>query len=128
VAEPPVAEPRSPELTVTIDARDPRSLAPFWAAALAYDVAGAEGSYVALVPRGRPGPNLLLQRVPEEKAGKNRVHLDLKVPDIEDTAARLEQLGAHRTSGVMSELGATWIVMADPEGNEFCVCDGGGGC
>lgn len=117
-----------PELTVTIDARDPEALAPFWAAALAYEIAGSEGNYVALAPSGRAGPVVLLQRVPEEKSGKNRVHLDLKVPDIEAAASRLVGLGARRTSGVERELGSTWIVMADPEGNEFCVCDGGSGC
>ena len=116
-----------PELTVTVDARDPEALAPFWAAALAYAVVGAEGNYVALVPSGRPGPTVLLQRVPEEKTAKNRVHLDLKVPDIEAEASRLEGLGARRSSGVLRELGSSWIVMADPEGNEFCVCDGGSG-
>jgi predicted enzyme related to lactoylglutathione lyase len=118
----------APELTVTMDARDPETLAPFWAAALGYQVVFKEGSYVGLVPDGRPGPTLLLQKVPEDKSGKNRVHLDLKVPDFEAEATRLEELGARRTSGVERELGASWIVMADPEGNEFCVCDGGGGC
>jgi len=117
-----------PELTVTIDAADPEALAVFWAAALGYDRAGAADSYVALVPPGRPGPNVLLQRVPEPKTVKNRVHLDLKVPDIAATVARLQALGARRTSEVIEELGSCWIVMADPEGNEFCVCDGQGGC
>jgi predicted enzyme related to lactoylglutathione lyase len=117
-----------PELTVTIDAADPAALAPFWAAALGYRVAGADGAYVALVPDGASGPNVLLQSVPEPKTGKNRVHLDLKVPDVAATVARLESLGARRTSGVMEELGSCWVVMADPEGNEFCVCDGQGGC
>jgi predicted enzyme related to lactoylglutathione lyase len=119
----------APRITVVIDARNPGALAPFWAAALGYVVEEALGSYVALVPGGRPGPNLLLQRVPEAKASKNRVHLDLKVPDVEGLVERLESLGARRAgAGAVSELGATWIVMTDPEGNEFCVCDGAGGC
>jgi predicted enzyme related to lactoylglutathione lyase len=123
-----VTDPPAPVLTVTMDAADPEALAPFWAAALGYRVAGAEGDYVALVPLAGGGPNVLLQQVPEPKSGKNRVHLDLKVPDIEAEAARLESLGARRTAGPVSELGSRWIVMADPEGNEFCVCDGQGGC
>ena len=118
----------APVLTVTMDAADPQSLAPFWAAALRYRVAGAEGNYVALVPLEGTGPTVLLQQVPEAKAGKNRVHLDLKVADVEAEAARLEALGASRSAGPRSELGSRWIVMADPEGNEFCVCDGQGGC
>ena len=124
-----MADPAPPGLTVTIDARDPVALGPFWAAALGYEVAGSEGAYVALVPQEGTGPVVLLQRVPEPKTGKNRVHLDLKVPDVEATATRLEELGARRLSdGALSELGSTWVVMADPEGNEFCVCNGQGGC
>ena len=61
-----------------------------------------------------------MQQVPEPKTVKNRVHLDLKVPDVEATVARLEALGA-RTAGPIEELGSCWVVMADPEGNEFCV-------
>ena len=123
-----MSDPGAPEISVAIDSVDPEALAPFWAAALDSEVAGTEGAYTALVPRGRPGPNVLLQRVPEAKAGKNRLHIDIKVADFEATAARLEQLGARRMTGAVSELGSTWIVMADPEGNEFCVCDGQGGC
>jgi predicted enzyme related to lactoylglutathione lyase len=118
-----------PDISLVIDARDPGALAPFWAAALGYRVAGAEGNYVALVPEGRPGFNLLIQRVAEEKAVKNRVHIDLKDPDVDGLVGRLERLGARRLEdGARTELGATWVVMADPEGNEFCVCDGAGGC
>jgi hypothetical protein len=78
------------------------------------------------------GPRIFFQRVPEPKRGKNRVHLDIKVggdhgtpPDerrrrIEAEAARLVGLGATRLSPV-EERGDFWIVMTDPEGNEFCV-------
>jgi hypothetical protein len=118
-----------PDLSLVIDCVDPEALAPFWASALRYVVVGAEGNYVVLVPEGRPGPNLLLQRVAEEKPAKNRLHLDLKVRDVRGLVERLEGLGAHRAEeGVRSELGATWVVMLDPAGNEFCVCDGAGGC
>jgi predicted enzyme related to lactoylglutathione lyase len=120
---------RVPDLSLVVDARHPEALAPFWAAALGYLVAGAEGNYVALVPDGRPGPNLLIQQVDEAKTVKNRVHLDLKDPDVEGLVTRLEGLGARRLEeGPRREWGATWVVMADPEGNEFCVCDGAGGC
>ena len=81
-----------------------------------------------LLPDGRPGPKLLLQRVPEPKAGKNRMHLDLHTPDIEAEAARLEGLGARRLEpDAMDEHGSKWVLMADPDGNEFCVCDAGAG-
>jgi predicted enzyme related to lactoylglutathione lyase len=61
--------------------------------------------------------------VPERKQGKNRMHLDLWVSDIEAEAQRLVGLGARRQSAQpLEELGSRWIVMADPEGNEFCLC------
>ena len=116
-------------LGLVLDSRDPDALAPFWAAALRYQVLGGAGNYVMLTPDGRPGPNLLIQRVPEDKAGKNRMHMDVHTPDVEGEVARLEELGARRLDdGVRSEFGSTWIQMADPEGNEFCVCDGGACC
>jgi predicted enzyme related to lactoylglutathione lyase len=61
--------------------------------------------------------------VPEPKQAKNRMHLDLWVADIEAEAQRLVRLGARRQSvKPVEELGSRWIVMADPEGNEFCLC------
>jgi hypothetical protein len=59
---------------------DPVALGAFWAPALDYASAGEFGSYVALFPNGRPGPKLLLQRVAEPKAAKNRMHLDIEAP------------------------------------------------
>ncbi len=115
-------------LGLVLDCRDPAALAPFWAIALGYVTLGGVENYVLLGPDGRPGPKLLLQQVPEEKIGKNRMHLDIEVADIENLASRLEQLGAHRVRiDAMAEHGSQWILMTDPEGNEFCVCDGGAG-
>ena len=75
---------------------------------------------------GAAAPRLLLQGVPEDKSAKNRLHLDIHVADIEAEAQRLEAAGATRI-GQPLELGDTrWVVMADPEGNEFCVCSEGG--
>ena len=111
---------------LVLDCRDPVALAPFWAEALRYVNVGAVDNYVLLVPDGRAGPHLLLQQVPEDKTVKNRMHLDVHIADIEGEAARLEQLGARRLEGqVRSEHGSSWVMMADPEGNEFCVCDAG---
>jgi predicted enzyme related to lactoylglutathione lyase len=118
------------QLTVglVLDCRDPERLAPFWETALGYVTLGGLGNYVLLVPNGGVGPKLLLQKVSEPKAGKNRMHLDIETPMVEQVAARLEQLGASRVSpDVVEEHGQRWIVMNDPEGNEFCVCDGGSG-
>ena len=115
-----------PELGLVLDCADPLALADFWAPALAYVSVGEVGSYVALFPSGRPGPKLLLQRVSEPRVAKNRMHLDIEVPDIETEATRLVALGASRVQDeTLSEHGSTWILMADPEGNEFCICDAG---
>ncbi len=101
---------------VTIDCSDPQSLAGFWTAALDTTVAGDYGDFVLLTGT----PALGLQRVPEPRAGKNRVHLDLYTDDRGAEVARLTALGA----AVLAEgnaPGLWWTVLADPECNEFCV-------
>ena len=114
----------APHFGLVLDCADPERLAEFWAEALGYANVGSAGVYVALYPREGTGPKLLLQRVTEPKATKNRMHLDIEVPDIDMEAARLCGLGAQRVSDdTHSEHGSTWILMADPEGNEFCICD-----
>lgn len=115
-----------PEIGLVLDCTDPVRLSAFWAPALGYVSVGEFGSFVALFPDGRAGPKLLLQRVPEPKAAKNRMHLDIEVADIEAEASRLEALGATRVQPeTMHEHGTTWVLMNDPEGNEFCICDAG---
>jgi hypothetical protein len=125
---------------ITFDCADPSRLAEFWAAALGYkkqdlpdgyaswpEFLAAQGipedqwnSANAVVdPEGR-GPRLYFQQVPEPKTTKNRLHLDLSASDIEAEAERLVGLGARRVRRV-DERGESWIVMQDPEGNEFCV-------
>ena len=111
---------------LVLDCQDPNVVAAFWAGALDYVSVGEAGAYVMLLPNGRPGPKLLLQQVPEAKTVKNRMHLDIDATDIEAEAARLEALGARRVAAdPIHEHDTNWILMADPEGNEFCVCDGG---
>jgi predicted enzyme related to lactoylglutathione lyase len=117
---------RGPIIGLVLDAVEPDTLARFWAEAIDYVEIGAAGSYIMLVPNGRPGPKLLIQWVPEAKTVKNRMHLDIDATDIHAEAARLEALGARRVRpDPIHEYETSWIVMADPEGNEFCVCDGG---
>lgn len=107
---------------VVIDCADHGAVVDFWAAALGYERREVNEQYVALVPPSRePGrPPLLFQRVPEPKVAKNRVHLDLRAEVMADEVVRLRDLGAtvlaERTLGDFA-----WTVMADPEGNEFCV-------
>jgi predicted enzyme related to lactoylglutathione lyase len=111
---------------LVLDCADPSRLAEFWSAALGYTTLGVAGSYVMLVDQSGQQPKLLLQHVPEAKAGKNRMHLDIESPAVDDEVTRLEALGAQRLeTEARAEHGTHWVIMADPEGNEFCVCDGG---
>ncbi|MFN8167744.1 MAG: VOC family protein [Candidatus Nanopelagicales bacterium] len=139
------------QFQVTFDCLDPARLAEFWAAALGYQLDSSPPGFAtwpeALAAWGVPesewnsasavvdpsgaGPRVFFQRVPERRSTKNRVHLDLRCSDV--TAApdvrreqalaavpALVELGATRSHEVES-LGSFWIVMHDPEGNEFCV-------
>ena len=84
------------------------------------------GNYLLLVDQTGQQPKLLLQRVTEPKSGKNRMHFDIETPTVDEEVARLEALGAQRLEAdAVEEHGSRWVVMADPEGNEFCVCNGG---
>jgi predicted enzyme related to lactoylglutathione lyase len=112
------------QLAIVIDAADPDALREFWVAALRYEPFGAAGAYrSATPPGGESGPKLVFQQVPEpQTATKNRLHLDIIVGDeIEAETARLVALGATAVSGLVEEVGTSWIVLADPEGNEFCL-------
>lgn len=109
-------------LDITLDCHDPDVLADFWAEALGYEDGGRHGEFRPLFPRDDAGPVLVLQQVDEPRLGKNRMHLDLHVDDLDGEVARLVGLGARRLAAVPVEgHGHTWFVMADPEGNEFCV-------
>ena len=113
---------------LVLDCVDAADLARFWSGALGYTTVGGAGSYVLLIDPDGVRPKLLLQAVPEAKATKNRMHLDIETPDVEGEARRLESLGARRLEpDARCEHGSNWVIMADPEGNEFCVCDGGSG-
>jgi predicted enzyme related to lactoylglutathione lyase len=110
---------------IVIDSVDPDAVAPFWCGLLGVERAGAFGDdYVLLTNGGGAVPPIAFQRVPETKAGKNRVHLDLTVHDVEEATRRVEALGGSRIGGVRETDGYRWQVMADPEGNEFCLTPG----
>ncbi len=109
------------ELVIVLDCADPVGLADFWAGALGYRIAGTSLPYTGLKdPRGHL-PTLLLQQVPEPKHGKNRMHLDLRVGALEPTLSRLLSYGARRVRGPFDDRGWLTTVLADPEGNEFCL-------
>lgn len=107
-----------------IDSTDPATDATFWERALGWRRSHEEPDVVVLEPpAGSPedgvAPDLLFVRVPETKAGKNRLHLDLRPDDQDAEVARLEGLGARRVDVGQGQV--SWVVMADPAGNEFCV-------
>jgi hypothetical protein len=108
-----------------IDSEAPGRLARFWAEALGWVISHAEDpEWVVEPPAGSREdcvvPDLLLIKVPECKTGKNRLHLDLRPDDQSAEIARLEGLGARRVDIGQGD-NRSWVVMADPEGNEFCV-------
>jgi len=109
---------------VTIDCAEPFELARFWAAVFGTGIESSLGEgphYVDLLPV-LGVPILRFQRVPEPKTTKNRLHLDLVVEDLDHARAWVEALGGRRAPGQpMTEYGWSWIVMQDPEGNEFCL-------
>jgi catechol 2,3-dioxygenase-like lactoylglutathione lyase family enzyme len=93
----------------------------FWPAAIGYTTLGRAGSYVLLVDESGQ-PKLLLQRVDEPKAGKNRMHFDIETPTVDEAVGRLEALDGIAHDAI-EEHGNRWVVMADAEGDEFCVCN-----
>ena len=139
------------KIQVTFDCAEPERLATFWATVLSYEVQPSpdgystweefaidhgipghqRGSISAIVDPEGDGPRLFFQRVPESKSAKNRVHLDVNVsrkgaePDerrtqIDAEVERLVTAGATKQDAV-EERGGYWVVMTDPEGNEFWV-------
>lgn len=112
------------QIAIVIDAADPEALRDFWVAALNYEPHGSAGPYrSATPPPGEVGPKLVFQHVPEPRATtKNRLHIDIIVGDeVDAEVARLTELGARASTDRIDEVGTSWVVLADPEGNEFCV-------
>ena len=111
------------ELVVVIDCSRLDRSAEFWTAVLGYVPDGvATGRYQTLLPADGHGAEILLQLVPEVKDRKNRVHLDLRTPQLETETERVVRLGAQLlTEQPVAEAGWRWHVLADPDGNEFCV-------
>ncbi len=107
---------------ITIDCANPRSLAEFWTKALNLEIAfDADGYFIQLRSATNPAqPYLGLQMVAEERAGKNRVHIDFGADDRVAEVERLVALGAVKGAD-HSVPGLDWTVLQDPEGNEFCI-------
>ena len=109
---------------ITIDAADPAALSRWWASVLGWRVTFEADDEVVVEPTaGSPedgvAADLLFVKVADEKAGKNRIHLDLRPDDRDAEVARVEALGARRVD--IGQGDVSWVVLADPEGNEFCI-------
>jgi predicted enzyme related to lactoylglutathione lyase len=111
------------ELVIVIDCSDLDRSAAFWSAVLGYTAGQAvTGPYRGLQPESGAGIDVLLQRVPDVKRQKNRLHLDLRTPDLDAEVGRVLGLGATLlTREPVTEDGWSWHILADPDGNEFCV-------
>ena len=110
---------------VCLDSTDPRRVADFWEQALGWRRTYDTDEEVVLEPpegskEDGVSPDIVFLRVPETKTVKNRLHLDLRPVDQAAEVARLEALGALRADVGQGD-GQTWVVLADPDGNEFCV-------
>jgi hypothetical protein len=104
---------------VIVDAADPVALGRWWAEALGWVVVGEESDGFEIRPEPDRLPGLLFTKVPEAKTAKNRLHLDFRPVDQAAEVDRLLALGArHADIGQGDE---SWVVLQDPEGNEFCV-------
>ena len=138
----------TPTIQITFDAADPHALNRFWASVVGYEVEDHHDMVEQLLAGGQLGkdetieldgrlafktaaascdpegrrPRLLFQTVPEGKTAKNRVHLDVQVGDDrrDGEVARLLDLGATKLHDGQQGP-STWVTLADPEGNEFCV-------
>ena len=110
---------------ISVDSTDPVRAATFWEQALGWRRTYEDSNEVVLEPpAGSPeagvSPDILFLRVPEDKTVKNRLHLDLRPLDQQAQVQRLVDLGARRADIGQPE-DVSWVVMSDPEGNEFCV-------
>lgn len=103
---------------LTVDAADPERLAAFWAQLLGWGIQ-REDEEVWISPPGG-GPDILFLASTDERRGKNRLHLDLRPDDRDAEVAHALALGAAHVD--IGQTGTeTWVVLADPEGNEFCI-------
>lgn len=105
---------------IMIDCHDPDALIDFWSQIVGIEVAQTYPSYIFGTKLPGNHVRLAFQRVPEDKSVKNRLHLDLNHPDPEALIKKVVELGGSRLTDHETS-GFHWTVLADPEGNEFCV-------
>lgn len=110
--------------TIMHDTADLDGALAFWTTLLGLEVVHREGAFAYLDRLSGDGPRLAFQQVPETLEGKNRLHLDIRVPDRGAFARRVVELGG----GVVDEHQEgdfpSWTVCSDPEGHRFCIYEG----
>ena len=106
--------------SVTLDADDPVRLAEFWSRVTGYEVSLANENVAQIAGDGSVGPGFMFIKVPEPKAAKNRMHIDLGTADLDAEVDRVLGLGA-TLEGRYDEWGIQWATLLDPEDNEFCI-------
>lgn len=106
---------------LVFDCRDPHGLARFWCDVLGWEVVDIDGDEIEIAPSDRVGPTLVFDRSDEPKTQKLRLHIDVRPTDVSygDELARLRGLGA--VDADIGQRDVPWTVLADPEGNEFCL-------
>ena len=104
---------------IVVDSEDPGRLARWWAEALGYVIVTDKPDEVEIRRNPDEIPGLLFTPVPESKTVKNRLHIDLRPDDQEAEVERLVDMGARHVD--IGQHDVSWVVLADPEGNEFCV-------
>jgi hypothetical protein len=107
---------------IAIDSTDPRPIADFWCAVLDWKVIEEDDEVISIGPADRSWPTIDVVRVPEGKSVKNRLHLDLRADGVTtaEELDRLLELGARHVD-VGQGPDVSWVVLGDPEGNEFCL-------
>lgn len=107
---------------ITIDASRPRVVADFWCAVLGWQVVEEDSNIISIAPQDKTWPSIDIATVPEGKTVKNRLHFDLRADGVStsEELERLLALGARRIN-VGQGPDVSWVVLADPEGNEFCL-------
>ncbi|GIJ78784.1 glyoxalase [Micromonospora phaseoli] len=108
---------------VTIDCLDPERVARFWSALLGREPGSSQEGWVYLGERGDPQPRLVFQPVAELKSGKVRIHLDISVDNIDEAMTAVIKLGGRSTGERHDYEEGVVVVMADPEGHEFCLVE-----
>jgi hypothetical protein len=104
---------------ICIDARDIHALSSWWSTVLGWPAEPTDDGDVALRAPAGAGPDLLFLAVPDDKVVKNRIHFDFTPDDQQAEVDRVLDLGARRVDIGQGE--QSWVVLADPEGNEFCI-------